>query len=107
MAAYVIVEIEVTDPSTYETYKQKAAVSVKAHGGRFIVRGGTAASLEGGWQPKRIVVLEFESLEKATRWWTSEDYAEAKAMRQRSAHTRMIAVEGVPGDPAPPGSGRA
>ena len=107
MAAYVIVEIEVTDPCTYEIYKQKAAASLKAHGGRFIVRGGAATSLEGGWQPKRIVVLEFGSVDEATRWWASEDYAEAKAMRQRSAHTRMIAVEGVPGDPAPPGSGRA
>ena len=95
MSAFVIAEIEVTDPDLYEEYRKAAASTVAAHGGRYIVRGGAAECLEGGWIPRRIVVLEFASLEKAKAWWASADYASAKGKRQRSARTRMIAVEGA------------
>jgi uncharacterized protein (DUF1330 family) len=65
MPAYVIVEIEVTDPVGYEAYKKHAAATITAQGGRYIVRGGKTEVLEGDWQPKRLVVLEFPSMDRA------------------------------------------
>jgi len=94
MAAYVIVEIDVHDPEQYEAYKGQAEQTVTAFGGRYIVRGGRAETLEGEGAPKRVVVLQFDSFEKAKRWWSSAEYAPAKALRQRTATTRMIVVEG-------------
>lgn len=95
MPAYVIADVEVQDSERYEDYKRMAAAAVAQAGGRFVVRGGRAETLEGGWSPRRIVVLEFESFEAAERWWASEEYAPAKALRQATAESRMIVVEGV------------
>jgi uncharacterized protein (DUF1330 family) len=95
MAAYVIVDIEVTDPVQYETYKRMAASTVTAHGGRYIVRGGRAERLEGTWVPRRVVVLEFPSMEQARTWWSSDSYRPARDLRQTAATTQMILVEGV------------
>ena len=95
MPAYIIVEVEVLDPQRYETYKQAVPPSFAAYEGKFIVRGGQAELLEGAEAPKRIVVLEFPSMEKAKGWWNCEEYAPAKALRQATARTRMIVVEGV------------
>ena len=95
MAAYLIVEVEVEDPDRYERYKALVAPSLEPWGGRFLVRGGAVETLEGDWAPRRIVVLEFDSAERARGWWASEEYREAKALRQASAHTRMILVDGV------------
>lgn len=95
MAAYVIVEIDITDPATYEEYRQSAGPTVRAYGGKYLVRGGAAETLEGDWQPKRIVVLEFEHVERARAWWSCEEYREPKKLRQKSAVTKMILVEGV------------
>ena len=95
MAAYVIVDVEIEDPVVYEEYKKLTPASISAYGGRFIVRGGKAETLEGDWIPGRMVILEFESLERAKEWWSSEQYALAKALRQKSSTTRMIVVEGV------------
>jgi uncharacterized protein (DUF1330 family) len=94
MPAYIIVEIEVTDAATYEEYKKLTPASLIPYDGNFIVRGGATETLEGDWQPKRIVVLEFPSMEKAKAWWASEEYAPAKAIRQQASISRMIAVEG-------------
>ncbi len=95
MSAYVIVEMEVTDPVRIEEYRKLAGASVAAHGGRFVVRGGTAEALEGGWQPKRIVVLAFPDMARARGWWRSEEYAAARVIRDQAANTRMILVEGL------------
>ena len=95
MAAYIIVEIDITDPERYEQYRQQAGATVLAHGGKYIVRGGKAETLEGDWRPKRIVVLQFENAERAREWWSCEEYREPKKLRQASANTRMILVEGV------------
>jgi uncharacterized protein (DUF1330 family) len=95
MAAYVIVDIEITDPVHYEDYKKLAAPTVAAHGGRYLVRGGKVEALEGNWQPGRMVVLEFPSVERARQWWESEMYRPAKELRHICAKTRMILVEGV------------
>jgi uncharacterized protein (DUF1330 family) len=95
MAAYVIVEMEITDPVAIEAYRRLAAASVAKHGGRFIVRGGKLEFLEGGWEPERIVVLEFPDAAQAKTWWSSAEYAAARLVRNTAARTRMILVEGT------------
>ena len=95
MAAYIIVDVIINDPVEYEAYKKLTPVSIAAYNGKFIVRGGQTATLEGDWQPGRIVVLEFPTLSIAKEWWASDEYGVAKMIRQRTATTKMIAVEGV------------
>ena len=95
MPAYVIVEIEIHDASEYEAYKKLTPATIASYDGRFVVRGGTTESLEGDWQPGRIVVLEFPTIARAKEWWHSDAYTEAKLIRQRAAKTKMIVVEGV------------
>lgn len=95
MRTYVVVEMDVTDPVRIEEYRRLAGASVAAHGGRFVVRGGHAEALEGGWDPRRIVIIEFPDAARARGWWSSPDYAAARVIRDQSASTRMILVEGV------------
>lgn len=95
MAAFIVVEVEVQDKDRYEDYKKMVPPSLAAYGGRFLVRGGTVETLEGDWSPKRLVIVEFPSKEQAKAWWGSEGYAEAKALRQATAHTKMIVADGV------------
>jgi len=95
MPAYVIVETDVTDPEQYEHYKAASPAAIAAGGGRFLVRGGELAVLEGDWQPPRIVLLEFEDLAAAKRWYESEAYQAAKKLRAGAASFRAIAVQGV------------
>ena len=95
MPAYIIVDIEITDPVQYEAYKQLAGPTVGQFNGRYVVRGGAVETLEGGWRPGRLVVLEFPSVQRAREWWESDEYAPAKAMRQASATSEMILVEGA------------
>ncbi len=97
MPAYIIVEVEVHNPKEYEDYKKLTPLSLVNYQGKFIVRGGKTETLEGGWSPQRIVVLEFPTLELAKAWWASEEYAPAKALRQRTATTKMIAIDGYEG----------
>ncbi len=95
MAAYVIVETDITDPEQYEKYKAASPGAIAAGGGRFLARGGELAILEGDWQPSRLVVLEFDDLAAAKRWYESEVYQQAKRLRDGAAHLRMVAVQGV------------
>ena len=95
MSAYVIVETDISDPEQYERYKAASPGAVAAGGGRFVVRGGELAVLEGDWEPTRLVVLEFEDLEAAKRWYDSDEYQEAKKLRDGAASLRMVAVQGV------------
>lgn len=95
MPAYIVVEVEVHDATRYEDYKKMVPPSLEPYGGRFVVRGGKVETLEGDWAPKRFVMVEFPSMERAKEWWASEEYAEAKALRQATAKTQMIVVEGV------------
>ena len=94
MPAYIIVEVEIHDPVQYEDYKKLTPISLAQYQGKFIVRGGKTDTLEGGWNPGRIVVLEFPNTELARSWWASEEYAPAKALRHRTAKSKMILVEG-------------
>jgi len=95
MPAYVIVETDVTDPEQYEQYKAASPAAVAAGGGRFLVRGGELAVLEGDWRPPRLVLLEFEDLAAAKRWYESEIYQEARKLRAGAAGFRAVAVQGV------------
>jgi uncharacterized protein (DUF1330 family) len=95
MPAYVIVNIDVTDPVRYEDYKRQAGPTVAAFGGKYVVRGGSAEVLEGSWVPRRIVVLEFPSMARARAWVTSPEYAPARQLRQATAVSDMILVEGM------------
>src|SRR5512136_121411 len=95
MSAYVIVDIEVTDPVGYEDYKKLAPATVALYGGKYIARGGRTETLEGDWSPKRLVILEFESVERAKAWLNSPEYREPRRMRQRTTHTNMVVIEGV------------
>jgi uncharacterized protein (DUF1330 family) len=95
MSAYVVVEIEIHDPVRYQEYIRIAPPSIALYGGRYLVRGGATTTLEGDWSPLRLVVLEFDSAERAKAWWDSPEYAAAKALRQATATTQMLLVEGV------------
>lgn len=95
MAAYIIVDVVVTDPEGFAAYRELAPSTVAAYGGKYLARGGALTPLEGGWDPQRISVLEVPSAEQARAWWDSAEYAEAKALRQRTTETKMLIVEGI------------
>jgi uncharacterized protein (DUF1330 family) len=95
MPAYVIVDIEVTDPAGYEEYKELAPPAVKHYGGKYIARGGRNETLEGDWKANRLVILEFESVERAKVWLDSPEYAPARALRHKYARSNMVVVEGL------------
>jgi len=96
LAAFLIVEIDVRDPEVYARYREAVSKNLAAAGGTYLIRGGAVEVLEGDWHPNRMVVVRFDSADEARRWWNGPGYAELKAMRQRSAKTNMILVEGVP-----------
>jgi len=95
VAAYIVLDIDIHDAEGYEEYRRIGAPSVAEYGGRFLVRGGAAQNLEGDWTPKRIVVLEFDSTEQAQAWHQSVEYRPAKAIRERTARSIGIVVQGA------------
>ncbi|MBO0885400.1 MAG: DUF1330 domain-containing protein [Mycobacterium sp.] len=95
MAAYVIGEVEVTDPAVYEEYRKQVLPVITKYGGRFIVRGGDIDTLEGDWAPKRVVVIEFPSVEQARNWHRSPEYAPLIKLRQKASTGKFIVVEGI------------
>lgn len=95
MAAYVVVDMDVKDPVGYEEYKKLAAPTIPQYGGRYVVRGGKWEKLEGDWEPKRLVILEFESVEQAKRWYNSEEYKKARQARAKTAVANIVVVEGA------------
>jgi len=95
MAAYVIVDMTVTDTVRIEDYRKLAGASVAALGGKFLARGGKTEIFDGDWKPQRVVVIEFPSLEQARLWRASPEYGKACEIRDRAATTRMIVVEGA------------
>ena len=95
MAAYVIVEVTVTDPQLFQEYGKGVPATIAAYGGKYLVRGGSVEPKEGGWTPKRVVVLEFPSMDQAQKWYHSAEYAPLLAMRLKAATSKMIMVQGV------------
>lgn len=98
MPAYVIANVEVTDPEGYADYRPLAHSSIEAHGGRYLARGGEVEVKEGGGTWRRVVIVEFPTLERARRWYASPEYRDALALRQRTARTDLLFVDGL----APP-----
>ncbi len=95
MAVYIIADVRVTDPVVYEEYRRQVSATLDQYGGRFLVRGGAVQPLEGGWDPQRIVVLEFESVERARAWYDSPEYGPLRRLRQSASDGRFILVAGV------------
>jgi uncharacterized protein (DUF1330 family) len=95
MAAYMIVEIEVHDAAAYEEYRKLVGPTLQQYGGKFIVRGGKVEVLEGSWNPKRLVVLEFDSVARARQWYDSEEYRVPKQIRMKASSGNLVLVEGV------------
>ena len=95
MPAYVLVDISITDPLLYEEVKQRTPPIVAQYGGRYLARGGHTESLHGNWQPKRLVLLQFDSLEQATAWESSPEYTAVKQLRDRCALVNMLLLDGV------------
>ena len=96
MSAYIIAEVEVRDPETYATYRAQTPGVVERYGGRFIVRGGAAETLEGDGPPGRLVVIEFPDLTAARSFYGSPEYQAIIDIRQRAASSRVVLVEGHP-----------
>ena len=95
MAAYVILDIDVTDPVGYEAYKKAGGPTLAPYGGKPYIRGEVIECLEGEWQPKRLVMIEFESMQRARDWWNSPEYNAARKLRHRAARTNVVLVEGM------------
>jgi uncharacterized protein (DUF1330 family) len=95
MTAYVIADVNVTDPKLYDDYRKMVPATIAKYGGRFLARGGAFEVEEGDWKPARMVVLEFPSMEQARKWYHSSEYAPALALRLKAAQSRLIIVEGV------------
>lgn len=95
MAAYFMADLDIKDQAGFEEYRKVVPRTIEKYGGRYLVRGGKVEVLEGQWSPKRVVVVEFPSVEQAKRWYTSEEYREPKSLRFKTARTNLILVEGV------------
>jgi uncharacterized protein (DUF1330 family) len=95
MAGYVIAEVDVHDAELFEEYRKLVPATIAQYGGKYLVRGGAIDSKEGGWQPKRVVVLEFPSADQARKWYHSPEYAPALALRLKAAKGKMVIVEGA------------
>ena len=96
MAAYVIVDVEVTNQEAYEEYRRQVPATLEKYGGRFAVRGGRYETLEGSWQPQRIVVLQFPDFDRAKEWHGSPEYQAIIPLRTKNARTNFLTVvEGV------------
>jgi len=94
MKGYVLGEIEVTDPKHYDEYRGQVQATIDKYGGRFLVRGGKAEAFEGV-PPKRLVVLEFPSVDQARKWYSSPEYAPLITLRQKGSRGRLLLVEGA------------
>lgn len=95
MTAYVICDIDVHHPDLYREYAALVPATLEPYGGRFIVRGGQCETLEGGWRPPRVVVLEFPTSDQARNWYTSAEYGAVIGIRQRASSGKLILVEGA------------
>jgi len=95
LAAYVVVEVNVTDPQLYAEYAKGVTATITAYGGKYLVRGGALETKEGGWAPKRVVVLEFPTMDQARKWYHSPEYKPLLDVRLKAADAKLILVEGV------------
>jgi len=95
MPAYLIADIEVTDPVGYDEYRKRVPAVIAAHGGRYLARGGTSEVLEGTWRPKRSAIIEFPNLASMKAFWESPEYQPLRELRERSAKSNVVVIEGL------------
>ncbi len=95
MAAYVLIDLEITDPQGFQEYLKLAGPTVKQYEGKVIVGGAASQTLEGDWHPHLMSIGEFASVEQALRWYNSEEYAPAKELRLRVTKSKAIVVQGI------------
>ena len=95
MSAYVVVQVDIKDPVRYADYKEMVPASLEKYGGKFLVRGGKTHTMEGGWAPKRFVLVEFPTVEHAKAWWDSPEYRAARDLRWATAESQLIIAEGI------------
>lgn len=95
MAVYFVVDVDVTDPVGYEEYRSQVAPTIAHYGGKFVVRGGSPLTIEGGWQSNRIVIIEFADADAFHRWYDSEEYTPLKQLRFKTSTARAVLVQGA------------
>jgi uncharacterized protein (DUF1330 family) len=95
MPAYLISDVTVLDRVAFETYRTRAAASIEAYGGRYLVRGGEVTLLEGDHRPSALVVVEFPDVETAKRWYSSPEYAFALEARDQALSRNLVLVDGI------------
>lgn len=97
MPAYFVANVEVTDPDGFQEYAKGAPATVAKYGGRYLVRGGAIEVLEGDWAPKRLTIIEFESVARVKEWFNSPEYRPFKEIRKRTTVARLLSIEGYNG----------
>ncbi|HIF13077.1 MAG TPA: DUF1330 domain-containing protein [Dehalococcoidia bacterium] len=95
MSVYTVAEITIKDEEAYKEYQAKVPATIAQYGGRYLVRGGEVTTGEGGWNPGRIVILEFPDVEALQKWAISPEYAPVAEIRHRAADTKSFMVQGV------------
>jgi uncharacterized protein (DUF1330 family) len=94
MSVYVIIEIKILNAEMYSGYLEAVAPIVKKYGGRYLARGGKTTTIGGGWDPERMIVLEFDSEERVRDWLKSPEYAAIAPLRQNATESRAVMIEG-------------
>lgn len=95
MPAFLISDVSVRDADAFQTYRTRAADSIGRYGGKYLVRGGGIETLEGTWNPRTIIIVEFPSLEQAKVWYRSREYAAALEVREKTLSRNLILVDGI------------
>lgn len=96
MSVYLIADVEIMDADVFEEYRREVPATEQRYGGRYLGRGGLTKVLEGDWEPHRLVIVEFPDMASLMDWYNSPEYGRLKAIRERCAKTRIIALEGIP-----------
>lgn len=95
MAGYMIAQVNVTDPQKFEVYRGQVGATIEKYGGKYLVRGGETETVEGDWNPQRLVILQFDSIERAKEWYYSQEYSGPMQLRHQAANSNVVFVEGV------------
>lgn len=96
MAAFVVIDVDIHDIGLYMRYLKAVRPLIDAAGARYLARGGEFRVLEGDYQPRRLVVMEFPSLAAVESFYDSEEFRALKVQRDACSQTRMVAVQGLP-----------
>ena len=95
MAAYVIVDVEITEAGLYGKFMEQVTATVESHGGKFVARGGKLEVMIGDWTPKRVAILQFDNMDQIHSWLQSPEYTALDDIRSRSSNINMVVVDGL------------